>query len=283
MKRTVTLSIAFAAAAVAALTLSSRAGVGRAATVSAATPKAVAVRQDEFRWHEPLAAGRLIEIKGINGDVDAGPAGGGEVEVTAVKRGHGRGNPADVRIEVVRHAEGVTICAVYPSGDGKEPNTCTHDGSDHTNVRDNDTEVSFTVRVPAGVRFAGRTVNGNVEAKNLGAEVDAKTVNGNVEVSTTGVARAKTVNGSITAAMGRADWPEAVEFKTVNGSIDLSLPSDLSADIQIKTLNGEINSDFPLTVSGTFSRRRMSGTVGAGGRRLSLETVNGGVRIRRAS
>jgi hypothetical protein len=132
---------------------------------AAVSPAAEPQQTNEFRWHEPLAAGRLIEIKGINGNVEAGPATGGEVEVVAVKRGR-RSDPESVRIEVVRHAEGVTICAVYPNVEGREPNTCAH-GSNRSNVRDNDVSVNFTVRVPAGVRFNGHTVNGNVEAYKL--------------------------------------------------------------------------------------------------------------------
>ena len=164
-----------------------------------------------------------------------------------------------------------------------EPNTCAHGSGGHMNVRDNDTSVNFTVRVPAGVRFTGHTVNGKVSAENLSADVDASTVNGSVSVSTTGLARAHTVNGSITASMGRADWEGEMEFKTVNGGIDVSFPSGLSAEVEAKTLNGEITSDFPLTVQGTFSRRHMTGTIGGGGRELRLETVNGSVQIRRAS
>ncbi len=50
------------------------------------------------------------------------------------------------------------------------------------------------------------------------------TVNGNVEISTSSYASVKTVNGSITARLGRADWQDVLEMKTVNGSITLHLP-----------------------------------------------------------
>jgi DUF4097 and DUF4098 domain-containing protein YvlB len=285
MKRTNTLSNAFALAAFAALAFGYIAVVSRApVAAAAAAPRAAvaAAEQNEFRWHEPVAAGRVIEIKGVNGNVEATSSSSGEVEVVAVKHSR-RSNPDDVRIEVVRHAEGVTICAVYPNTDGRQANTCEPGERGHMNVRNNDTEVNFTVRVPSGVRFSGHTVNGRVEANNLSADVDATTVNGDVEVTTTGLARAKTVNGSITAVMGRADWSDGLELKTVNGSIDVSLPAALSTEVEVKTLNGSITSDFPLTVSGTFSRRHMSGTIGGGGRSLQLETVNGSVQIRRAS
>jgi len=269
MKRTVTLT--FVVAALAALAAFA---AGDARTVAARRQQ-----QSEFRWHEPLAAGRVIEIKGINGNVEATPATGGEVEVVAVKRAR-RSNPDDVRIEVVRHAEGVLICAVYPNPGG-EPNTCELNNS-RSQVRDNDTSVNFTVRVPAGVRFTGKTVNGKVDAENLSADVEARTVNGGINVSTTGLARATTVNGSIRVLMGRADWTDELVFKTVNGGIDLSVPASLSAQVQVKTLNGDISTDFPMTVTGTFSKRRLTGTVGAGGRDLSIETVNGSVQLRRS-
>ena len=291
MKRTVTLFAVFAAAAsLAAFAQTFNAAVAplhvhATAHAAPAPPAAEPQRQErqgaEFRWREALAAGRTIEIRGINGNVSAVPSAGGEVEVVAVKRAR-RSDPDEVRVEVVRTDEGVLICAVYPNVGG-EPNTC-EPNNGRSQVRDNDTTVNFTVRVPAGVKFNGRAVNGNVEAEGLGADVDAKTVNGNVSVTTSGFARAQTVNGSITAVMGSANWPDGLEFKTVNGSINLSLPASLSARVEAKTLNGEITTDFPMTVTGTVSRRRLSGTIGAGGeRQLTLETVNGSVQIRRAS
>lgn len=283
MKRTNTLSNAVAVAAFAALALGYTVVASRAHAAPAAPRAASAAQQqgNEFRWREALAAGKVIEIKGVNGHVEATPSSSGEVEVVAVKSAR-RGNPEDVRIEVVRHSEGVTICAVYPNTGGRA-NTCEPGNRGHMNVRNNDTEVSFTVRVPSGVRFNGRTVNGRVEANNLTADVEATTVNGDVEVTTTGLASAKTVNGSITVVMGNADWSGDKEFKTVNGSIDISMPATLSAEVEVKTLNGSISSDFPLTVQGAFSRRHMTGTIGGGGRSLQLETVNGSVNIRRAS
>ncbi|HEV3467824.1 MAG TPA: DUF4097 family beta strand repeat-containing protein [Pyrinomonadaceae bacterium] len=252
---------------------------GYAAT---AAPVAAAPQSGDFRWRGALGAGRLVEIKGVNGRVEAQPASGGEVEVVAVKRAR-RSNPADVRVEVVEHAEGVTICAVYPSREGDGPNVCAPGEGGRMSVRNNDVVVDFTVRVPAGVRFRGKTVNGDVEARNLGGDVEATTVNGSINVSTSGLARAKTVNGSITAAMGRADWADGLEFQTVNGAIDLSFPSGLSAEVEAETVNGDIQTDFPLTVTGRFSKRRLSGTIGGGGRELRLKTVNGSVHIRRSA
>jgi hypothetical protein len=236
--------------------------------------------QADFKWTGRLGAGQSIEIKGINGDVRASEANGTDVEVTATRSAR-RSNPADVRIEVVPTSAGVTICAVYPDVPGREPNRCTPGSGGRSETRDNDTIVQFGVRVPYGVGFIGRTVNGEIEGRGLTGTAEGHTVNGSVSLSTAGVALATTVNGGITATMGRADWPGPAEFKTVNGGITLTVPSVLSADLRATTLNGSITTDFPVTVSGQVTPQRLRGRIGNGGYDLELNTVNGSIRLMR--
>lgn len=266
--------------ATAALVLSLTAQLATASCAGAAESVA-APQSNEFRWRKQLAPGRVVEIKGVNGNVRAEPS-SGEVEVVATKTSR-RDDTDTVRIEAVEHADGVTICAVYPNRDAAKPNVCAPGEGGRMSVNNNDVKVDFVVRVPAGVRFAGRTVNGNVDATGMGADVDASSVNGNVKITTTGLARAATVNGSINAAMGSAAWSDKLAFTTVNGKIDLTFPASLSTEIDFATVNGEIMSDFQLTVTGRVSKRQVNGTIGGGGRELHLRTVNGDVLIRRAS
>jgi DUF4097 and DUF4098 domain-containing protein YvlB len=91
------------------------------------------------------------------------------------------------------------------------------------------------------------------------------------------------VNGSIIASMGRANWSDALDFRTVNGGITLDLPANLSTEVRAETVNGDIVTDFPLMVTGRFGPRRLNGTIGNGGRRLDLATVNGTIRLRKTS
>ena len=246
------------------------------AAVLAAPP----AQAEDFRWSGAIAPGKVLEIKGVNGGIEAGPASGSEVEVTARKSGR-RSDPSEVEIKVVEHGGGVTICAVYPNPSDERPNECQPGSGGRMNTRNNDVKVEFSVRVPEGVRFVGRTVNGGVEAEGLAADAEVYSVNGTVTVTSSGLARAQTVNGSITAAMGRADWSGPLELKTVNGTITVELPASTSARVEASTVNGGIDTDFPLTVTGRFGPRHVSGTIGSGGRDLTLETVNGGIHIRR--
>ena len=87
----------------------------------AVAPALAVAAQEEFHWTGKVAAGQAIEIKGVNGGITATGAAGGEVEVTAVKKGR-KSDPTQVKVEVVEHAGGVTICAVYPSSGA--PNEC---------------------------------------------------------------------------------------------------------------------------------------------------------------
>jgi hypothetical protein len=233
----------------------------------------------DFRWTGSIARGKTLEVMGVNGDVRASLASGSRAAVTGVKSTR-RSDPESVEIKVEESADRVTICVVYPS---RGQSSC-HGKStrrNHDSNENNDVRVDFTVNVPAGVRFIGRTVNGEMEARNLEADADVSTVNGNVEVSTQGFAEATTVNGDVTVSVGRGDWNGQASFQTVNGSVTVTLPASLNADVKASTVNGDIDSDFPLTVRGKFGPRSVNGTIGSGGRMMSLGTVNGSIYLRK--
>ena len=234
-----------------------------------------AFAQSDFNWSGTLSPGQTLEIKGVNGSIHAELASGVLIEVSARKTAK-RSDPNSVRIEVAPSANGMTICTVYPS-DGSD---CQGSGKrGHSNTRDNDVSVDYTVRVPAGIHFVPTTVNGRVMAKGLRSDVDATTVNGNVEVGTTGLVHATTVNGSIHATLGVASWNGSLGFTTVNGSIDLTLPPGTNADVHASTMSGSLASDFPMTVNDAPGERNMTGRIGSGGRELKLTTVNGAVTL----
>jgi len=234
---------------------------------------------EPFRWEGQLAAGRALEIKGVNGLIKARASDGDRVEVHAERTGS-RNDPNEVKIEVVEHDGGVTVCAVYPSPDPGEPNVCAPGAEGRSRTYNNDVKVEFTVHVPPGVGFIGRTVNGGVTAESLDGPTEAHTVNGAVKIATTGHARASTVNGSVDATMGRG-WTDAAEFKSVNGSITVAVPPDLDAELHATLTNGSITSDLPVKATSS-SRRRLEGTIGAGGPELRIETTNGSIRLRAA-
>jgi len=241
--------------------------------------------EDTFKWSGKVPAGAWLRVDDLNGSIEVEAASGDVAEVTGEKDWR-RGDPKDVRFAVVKDGDNVVICALW----GDE-STCDADGSHmhhrgrHNDCCDhNDVNVRFTVRIPKGVKLSVNTVNGSLDVAGATSEVVAETVNGRVEVTTGGgPVSANTVNGSIRVSMQAVPGSADLRFKTVNGSIVVSVPGNLNADLDMETTNGSLTSDFPLTVTGRVNPKRLRATIGSGGRHVEMSTVNGSIELRKNS
>lgn len=257
----------------------SRLLLGAGALALLAAPAAARTAAPDFRLDEPFANKQLL-IKNLNGAIEVRRAPGSELKVTATRTAE-RSDPGAVHVRVTHDALGIVICAIYPGQD----DVCSRSGSSHGNsVHDNDTTVDFTVELPAGAGAKLLTVNGSVDASGLASPIDAMTVNGHINVSTSSYAQAKTVNGAIHVTMGSPDWPlNRLDFASVNGSIDVSIPKSASARVHMKTLNGSIHANVSLaTKQGPFGiTRSADGVIGSGHSELTFTTVNGSIALQR--
>ncbi len=243
----------------------------------------------DFRWDGNISSGRWVYARNLNGSVRVERATGGRLEVTAVKRWR-RGDPADVTVQVTRvgNAEGdVLICALWRDvtaecdEQGYRTENRRRDRSRWDRDNDDDVSLEITVRVPDGVKIDVSSVNGGLDISGATAEVEAHTVNGGIEArSSGGPVNASTVNGEIDVRMG-AIGSGNLDFSTTNGSITVTVPDGLNADITMRTVNGSVGSDFPMTVNGRISPRRIAATIGRGGMKIDLSTVNGSIDLRR--
>ena len=254
--------------------------IGAGALVLLASPAAARSAAPDFRLDEPFANKQLL-IKNLNGSIEVRRAPGTALKVVATRTAE-RSDPNSVQVRVTHDAVGIVICAIYPGQD----DTCSRAGSSHgSSVRNNDTTVDFTVELPAGSGGKLLTVNGSIDASGLSSPIDAMTVNGHISVSTSSYAQAKTVNGAIHVTMGSPDWPlNRLDFASVNGSIDVSVPKSASARVYMKTLNGSIHSNVSLaTTHGIFGiTRSADGVIGTGRNELTFTTVNGSIALERA-
>jgi DUF4097 and DUF4098 domain-containing protein YvlB len=70
----------------------------------------------------------------------------------------------------------------------------------------------------------------------------------------------------------------------VNGSLELTIPSDAKAEIEAETVSGGIENDFGLHVNHhRYVGHDLRGELGSGGARIKLANVNGRIAIRHAS
>jgi hypothetical protein len=281
------------------LILVSIAAVALAAPVLAGAQQ-VGRNEEVWTWQGRIERGREFRISSINGPVTVEASTDNMVHVRAEKDVR-RGDITDVAFQVIESGGNVQVCALWYR------DTCDEDGIDSPrndgDRRENrrDVKVRFTVRVPEGVRVEAETVNGEmsvrgvtsgvdastvnggVEVLNVGGAVRASTVNGRVEVSTrNGPVTATTVNGDVDVRMAAIAGTEPMKFTTVNGRVRVEMPESMDADVEMETMHGSISSDYPVQLSGRFGPRHARGTIGRGGRRIELETLNGSVELRKA-
>jgi hypothetical protein len=244
-----------------------------------------AQNRDTEHWSfgDRVPVGQWIRVRNLNGDLRVRASTSDKVEITATKSWR-RGDPKDVRIETRKSSDGsILVCAFWT-----EDATCSetsyesHSRNDGWRRRDNDVAVDFEIRVPKGVKVGVFGVNGAVSVDGASSEVRAATVNGSVDaVSMGGPVQASTVNGSVHATMGRFDGDQDLTYSTVNGTVVAEFTGDVDADIDLSTVNGRFQTDWPVTISGRIDPRRLRATLGKGGRRIKLSTVNGNVELRK--
>lgn len=270
-----------------------------------------------FTRNEGVARGEWFRFYAPLGDITVTEGTGTQVEFRAEKILR-NGRVTDIGFEIRRTGEGVTICAIFDEDD-----RCSDSGLERSDRRWNGwrnrpPSLNVTIRVPAGVRLAIHSGNGDVAVTGAHAELVARSGNGRVRVSGTagevdaasgngevtvenvrgpvsansgnGDVRVTTVQGPVSARSGNGDLlvrmtelrtTDDMEFTTGNGRIEVTVPAEFNANVDASTGNGGIRTDFPIQVTGRISKTRMRGTIGQGGRRLRLITGNGEIEIRR--
>lgn len=240
----------------------------------------------DFRKTYQLASGSQIRIGSISGDIKLVGYDGAAVEVVGYKEGR---DAALVEIEESSSSNSLDIKPRYPRN-------CNCSAS-----------VRFEVKVPKNQKFnfesigtaSGdieiKNVSGNLKVKAASGDLNIKDVNGSVEASTasgdvtvTGIAgsvSAKTASGDANAELDRVEATEKMEFSSVSGDVNVTIPSSTGADVDISTLSGEIKTDFGIKVDesehGSSSTAR--GRIGNGAIRLVLKSVSGDVNLKSGS
>ena len=220
---------------------------------------------EEFHRTVPLSATGRVSLANVNGNVTITGWERNEVQIDAVKKASNQQKLDEAKIEVEAGSDYVHIRTRYPEN--------------HTN--NNPATVTYEVHVP---RTAGLDsidlVNGSLDVSQVSGEVRASLVNGSTKIhDLSGRAHLSSVNGTIAATYRTLDNVSDIELKSVNGSVQLGLPSSPNADVSVSTVNGGITTEFPLTVQGKFMGRHIDGRLGNGGTRIEISNVNGSVHI----
>ena len=219
-----------------------------------------------------VASGARISLENINGDILIVGGSGDKVHVLANKKAGSQEYMDDLKVVVDADEDYIRIETRHPKSEGGWFKW----GSDSSG------SVSYELMVPSHVNLDTiSTVNGDVNIEAVNGLVKAETVNGSLEaVGLKGDVNLETVNGSVKAEFDELGAGQRVSAEAVNGKIVLLIPADASARINAETGNGSINAaDFGLEAEKGFVGRDLSGDIGGGDARISLDTVNGSIKV----
>jgi DUF4097 and DUF4098 domain-containing protein YvlB len=148
----------------------------------------------------------------------------------------------------------------------------------------NSGSVDYTIKAPSDAILEDiELVNGDLKITGVTGYLSLGTVNGSITASgMTGNAWVETVNGNLDLSFDKMSAGQTVDVESVNGAILLRIPAKANAQVDAETLNGNISSEFGLTVEKSqWIGRSMEGLLGSGGARITLETVNGNIEIKK--
>jgi DUF4097 and DUF4098 domain-containing protein YvlB len=226
----------------------------------------------------PLAAGGTVSLENVNGDVTIEVWENAEVWVQAVKSADSPELLDRLKVDIDASSSAVSIDTEYPSNRRSDRR-----GHDHERWEGGHrVKVEYTLTIPrTAIIDEVELVNGNVLIVGVEGGTNAATVNGNIVVRDgAGDASLSTVNGGIELYLGRLGYGENIDLETVNGTIDLYLSASAGAEIRAESVNGKLRNDFGIEVhKGKYVGSDLEGTIGGGGARVNLESVNGPITV----
>ena len=230
---------------------------------------------EEFHQTYALTSDGRVELDNINGAVHISTWDQNEVKVDAVKYADSKERLEQARIDIDSGTDHLSIRTKYPD----------HDLTFNWGSHNNPASVEYTLTVPRTVRLDEiKLINGSLDVTGVTGEVHASCINGRLEAhNLSGRADLSTVNGHLDAKFDQLRG-SSLELKSVNGSVELTIPSDSKAEIEASTVSGGIDNDFGLHVNHhSFVGHDLRGELGNGGPRIRLSNVNGRIEIHHAS
>lgn len=228
----------------------------------------------------PLTANGRVSVSNVNGSINVVAWDRNEVKLVAVKSAETRERLADVDIKIDARPDYISIESDYGEDRAWK-------GDSDKQWRNNDKViVEYEMTVPRGAMLNGiETVNGSATVANFTNVVKVSAVNGTVRATNLrGTAELSTVNGEVFADFDKLAPGSRIALETVNGRVNLMIPSDSNATLKAESLNGAIANDFGLPGrKGKYVGSSLLGRLGSGEAAISLESVNGPLSVKRKS
>jgi DUF4097 and DUF4098 domain-containing protein YvlB len=130
------------------------------------------------------------------------------------------------------------------------------------------------------------SVSGSVKVTGASGEIQASSVSGSVQIEGRdfGSVQLESVSGGVDFD-GSLQKSARLSAESVSGRVTLVLPAATGADVKLSTFSGSISTDFdapePRKTSRWTPEKDLEFTIGGGGARVSVDTMSGGIAIRK--
>jgi DUF4097 and DUF4098 domain-containing protein YvlB len=125
------------------------------------------------------------------------------------------------------------------------------------------------------------TSGGGIHAATVRGDIDARTSGGDVRLlRIDGKIRAHTSGGSVQCELVGAN--RGISAGTSGGDIRLTMPGNITGELDAKTSGGDIDSEFPVTTTHS-AEHRLTGLINGGGEAIHLNTSGGGITLSKAN
>ena len=230
---------------------------------------------EKFEQTYPLSPNGRVRASNINGSIIVEAWDRSEVKLEATKVADSKETLAEVEIKIESRPDSFSVESDY--GNWKQKNGGGWDGRRKL-------QVHYHLWVPRGATLNEiETVNGSVTVSNFVNFTKISAVNGSVKATNLrGTANLSTVNGEVAADFDGLEAGSKISLSTVNGRVNLSIPSDSNATLKADSLNGNISNEFGLPVrKGQYVGRDLYGRIGNGDVQIKLSSVNGPLSVTR--
>jgi DUF4097 and DUF4098 domain-containing protein YvlB len=231
--------------------------------------------REEFHQTYTVKTNVTISLENINGAAHISAWDRNEVKVDAVKTAWEQSRLDEAKIQVDANTNSVSIHTQYAG----------HDHNFNNGDHDRPASVEYTLTVPRSARLEEiKLINGGLDIDGVAGDVEASCINGPLNARTlAGRARLSTVNGPLEAQFGKLSKESSIELSSVNGPLQLVLPSAANAEVEATTVHGPISNDFGLRIHNhQWTGHDMHAEIGAGGTHIRLNNVNGPILVHHA-
>jgi hypothetical protein len=230
---------------------------------------------EKFEQSYPLNPNGRVNVSNINGSITVEGWDRNEVRLEVTKIADSRETMALVEVDISAQPDHFKVETEYQNGSY---------GNAYGWNKNRRLEVQYRLKVPKGaVLNEIGSVNGPISLSNFTNIIKASAVNGSVVATNLrGTIKLSTVNGEVKAGFDTLNPGTTLSFDTVNGKVNVEVPSDVNATIKADSLNGSIANEFGLPVrKGKHIGRDLHGRIGTGEVQIKMSTVNGGLFIGR--